>query len=156
MSDAENTHEEHSHDEHHEDDGEVHAHVGSYRMYIAIFLALIFFTLLTVGIASFHLGPANLAVAILVASIKAALVCTFFMHLKDDNKFNTLILISAVLFIGVFFAYTTNDTSHRAQLDLQAGAKVDLTNGGKAPGAWEAPPMPKTEHGDKKEGEKKE
>lgn len=157
MSDATKEHDEREdHGEHgHEDDGEVHAHIGSYRMYIAVFLALIFFTLLTVGIASIHLGAANLAVAVIVASIKAALVCTFFMHLKDDNKFNTLVLISAVLFIGVFFAYTTNDTSHRAQLDLQAGAKVDLANGGKAPGAWEAAPLPKGA-GEKKEGEKKE
>lgn len=152
MSEAENKLDHHdAHD--HEDDGEVHAHVGSYRSYIAVFLALIFFTLLTVGIASLHLGPANLAVAILVASIKAALVCTFFMHLKDDNRFNTLVLLSAIVFIGVFFAYLTNDTSHRAKLDLQAGSKVDLTNGGKAPGAYEPPPVPS---GLKAEGVKKE
>ena len=152
MSDA--SHENDDHDHSH-DDGEVHSHVGSYQSYLAIFFALIFFTLLTVGIASIHLGPANLAVAVIVASIKAALVCTFFMHLKDDNRFNSLILISAVLFIGVFFAYTTNDTGHRAKLDLQAGSKVDLTTGYPAPGAWEPPPIPVSAHS-KEGGGKKE
>lgn len=155
MSDS--TAETHEHDEHgHADDGEVHAHIGSYRMYVAIFLALIFFTLLTVGIASFHLGPANLAVAVVVASIKAALVCTFFMHLKDDNRFNTLILISAVLFIGVFFAYVSNDTGHRAELDKQVGAHTYLTSGDKAPGSYEGVKKPAgmKKAGDQ-EGEKK-
>ncbi len=168
MSDAKTDHDDHKDDgdhaptDHahgeHADDGEVHAHIGSYRLYLTIFFSLIFFTLVTVGVASFHLGAANLAVAVIIASIKAALVCTFFMHLKDDNRFHTLILISAVLFIGVFFAYTTNDTSHRAMLDLQAGSKIDLASGGKAPGAWEAPPLPKTpeKKPDQKGPEKKE
>jgi cytochrome c oxidase subunit IV len=132
----------HSHD--HDHDGpygaeEVHAHVGSYKQYTAVFLALIFFTLLTVGVASIHLGKANLAVAVVIASAKAALVCTFFMHLKDDNKFNTLILLAAVTFIGVFFALTLNDTEYRETLDRQSGSHVYLPTGSAAPGSWENP-----------------
>ena len=136
---------DHDHDGHdHDDDGpygvdEVHAHIGSYKQYIAVFLALIFFTLLTVGVASIHLGKANLAVAVIIASIKAALVCTFFMHLKDDNKFNSLILIAAITFIGVFFALTLNDVSYREKLDVQAGNRVFLPSGDIAPGSWENP-----------------
>jgi cytochrome c oxidase subunit 4 len=132
-------------DEHdHHDDGaygadEVHAHVGSYKLYIAVFMALLFFTLLTVGVASIHLGKANLAVAVIIASIKAALVCTFFMHLKDDNKFNSLILVAAVTFIGVFFALTLNDVAYREKLDLQSGNRVYLESGDKAPGSWDNP-----------------
>ncbi len=143
MSDTTN-HEPHEHsDDHaHAADGEVHAHVGSYRQYLAIFFALIFFTLLTVGIARVHLGPANLAVAVVVASIKAVLVCVFFMHLKDDNRFNSLVLVISLLFIGVFFAYTTNDTGHRAMLDTQAGAKFSLATGDVAPGGYVAPKAP--------------
>jgi cytochrome c oxidase subunit 4 len=143
MSDTSN-HASHEHgDDHaHAEDGEVHAHVGSYRQYLTIFFALIFFTLLTVGIARVHLGPANLAVAVVVASIKAVLVCVFFMHLKDDNRFNSLVLVVSLLFIGVFFAYTTNDTGHRAMLDTQAGAKFSLATGEVAPGGYVAPKAP--------------
>jgi cytochrome c oxidase subunit 4 len=133
---------DHGHDDHGDlpyGDDEVHAHIGSYRMYGAVFVALIFCTLATVGVASIHLGKANLAVAVLIASIKAALVCTFFMHLKDDNKFNSLILISAVTFIGVFFALTINDVSYREKLDPQSGNRVFLESGDKAPGSWENP-----------------
>ena len=132
-----------SHEHDHDDGGygadEVHAHIGSYRQYVTVFLALLFFTGMTVGVASIHLGKANLAVAVVIASIKAALVCTFFMHLKDDNKFNSLIVIAAVTFIGVFFALTLNDVDYREQLDSQSGNRVFLQSGDKAPGSWDNP-----------------
>ncbi len=148
MSDA------HDHDDHGDEEGygkdEVHAHIGSYAQYGAVFLALLGFTLLTVGVASIHLGKANLAVAVIIASLKAALVCTFFMHLKDDNKFNSLILIAAITFIGVFFALTLNDVSYREKLDTQSGNRVYLESGDQAPGSWENPI--KSEVKEKKEG----
>ena len=148
----------HDHDHDHDDDGpygadEVHAHIGSYKMYGAVFMALIVFTLLTVGVAGIHLGKANLAVAVVIASAKAALVCTFFMHLKDDNKFNALILVAAVTFIGVFFALTLNDVGYREKLDPQSGNRVFLQSGDKAPGSWENPI--KKEEGEKPGAENK-
>jgi cytochrome c oxidase subunit 4 len=148
MSEEHAEHDEHGHDEGAYGADEVHAHIGSYRLYVTVFVALLFFTLLTVGVASIHLGKANLAVAVIIASIKAALVCTFFMHLKDDNKFNSLILVAAVTFIGVFFALTLNDVSYREKLDLQSGNRVFVETGDKAPGSWDNPV--------KKEDEKKE
>jgi cytochrome c oxidase subunit 4 len=144
MSESEKDHEHDDHDHEHDADGpygadEVHAHIGSYKHYFAVFMALIVCTLATVGIASIHLGKANLAVAVIIASIKATLVCTFFMHLKDDNKFNSLILIAAVTFIGVFFALTLNDMNYREKLDVQSGNRVFLQSGDMAPGSWENP-----------------
>jgi len=132
----------HEHDDHADGDygaEEVHAHIGSYKMYVTVFLGLLLFTFLTVGVASIHLGKANLAVAVIIASLKAALVCTFFMHLKDDNKFNSLILVAAITFIGVFFALTLNDVGYREKLDTQSGNRVFLESGDKAPGSWENP-----------------
>src|SRR5690349_14003788 len=81
----------------------VHAHIASVRFYVGILAALMVLTLLTVGVASIHLGKLNLAVAVVIASAKATLVVMFFMHLKYDNKFNATILICSLLFIGVFF-----------------------------------------------------
>jgi len=126
---------------HGSDDGGIHAHVSKARVYWAIFFALIGFTILTVYVASIHLGPANLAVAVIIASIKAALVCAFFMHLAHDTRFHVMIIVSTVMFIGVFFAYTTNDTSHREELnvDTQSGARTYIPSGEKAPGSWERP-----------------
>jgi len=139
---------EHEHEhEHGHDDGGIHAHVSSAKLYWGVFFALIMFTVLTVAVASIHLGAANLAVAVIIASAKAALVCTFFMHLSHDNRFHALILVSTVMFIGVFFAYTINDTGHRgleSGVDPQSGARTYIGSGEAAPGSWERPA--KVEH----------
>src|SRR5580700_2094635 len=116
------------------DDFHVHAHVSSVKFYVGILAALMFFTLLTVAVASVHLGPLNLAVAVVIASIKATLVVMFFMHLKYDSKFNATIVICSLLFIGVFFAYTMNDTDRRAEVDDAQGSMVLPETGQQAPG----------------------
>jgi cytochrome c oxidase subunit 4 len=127
--------EEHAgHGEHDVDDGNVHAHVASVKFYVGILAILVMFTLLTVAVASIHLGPLNLAVAIAIASAKATLVVMFFMHLKYDNRFNATIVIISLLFIGVFFAYTMNDTDTRAELDDAQGSQVLPSSGQQAPG----------------------
>ena len=115
-------------------DGRVHAHVSSLKFYVAIFFALIAFTLLTVGASNIHLGKFNLVVAVVIASMKASLVVLFFMHLRYDNKFNAMILVVSLLFIGVFFAYTLNDTDHRGDIDLEQGVKILPSTGDPAPG----------------------
>src|ERR1700742_305056 len=97
----------------HADEGAVHAHISSTAFYGAIFAALITLTILTVGQSYVDLGRLNLIVVILIATTKASLVVSFFMHLRYDNKFNALIFISCLFFIGVFFAYTMNDTERR-------------------------------------------
>jgi cytochrome c oxidase subunit 4 len=122
------------HGEHGADDGQVHAHVSSVKFYVGILAILIMFTLLTVAVASIHLGPLNLAVAIAIASAKATLVVMFFMHLKYDNRFNATIVICSLMFIGVFFAYTMNDTDTRAELDDAQGSQVLPSTGQQAPG----------------------
>jgi cytochrome c oxidase subunit 4 len=120
----------------HHNDGAVHSHVSSVKFYVGILGALMMLTLLTVGVASIHLGPLNLAVAILIASAKATLVLLFFMHLKHDNRFNGTIVICSLLFVGVFFAYTLNDTDTRAEVDDAQGSQVLPTSGQQAPGGY--------------------
>jgi cytochrome c oxidase subunit 4 len=139
-----------AHGEH--DDGAVHAHISSFKFYFAIFVTLITLTIATVGVSYVHLGPANLAVAIVIASIKAALVCLFFMHLRHDNKFHALLFVSSLLFIGVFFAYTVNDTGHRGEIDEDQGVMTLPATGVPAPGG-DTRPEPKHEHEEGKPAE---
>lgn len=110
-------------------DGKVHAHITPVKAYWAIFGALIFFTLLTVGVSYIHLGPLNLVVAIAIATVKATLVVLYFMHMKYETKFNVLVFLSALLFMGIFLAYTMNDTEHRASVDAVNGGRVDPRTG---------------------------
>jgi len=128
-----------AHDAAHKDDGAVHAHVSSTGFYIAVFAALICLTLLTVGQSYVDLGRLNLAVVVLIATTKAALVVSFFMHLRWDNKFNALIFLSCIFFIGVFFAYTMNDTNRRGELDSDQNVKVLPKTGEQAPGGFVSP-----------------
>ena len=123
-----------SHGHGHADEGAVHAHVSSSFFYAAVFGALLVLTVLTVGQSYVDLGRLNIVLVILIASMKAALVVTFFMHLRWDNKFNVLIFISTLFFIGVFFAYTMNDTDRRGELDADQNVRVLPRTGEEAPG----------------------
>ena len=124
------------HHDHHgqHDEGLVHVHVHPTSLYVKVFLALLFFTGLTVAVAEVHLGAWNFFVAVFIATIKATLVALFFMHLKDDTRFNGLIFIGSLVFMGVFFVYTMNDTNHRGQWDESYGTKVLQSTGAVAPG----------------------
>src|SRR5690349_19913984 len=110
----------------HHDDGHVHAHVHPVRFYVGILGALILLTVVTVAVSKFNIdeflamgqpvhgvGAWNLTVAILIATMKASLVVLFFMHLREDSRFNALVFVGSLLFVGVFFAYTLNDTAVR-------------------------------------------
>jgi len=57
-------HDDHDHGHEGHDDGAVHAHISSAKFYIGIFATLVTLTVLTVGVSYIHLGPLNLAVAI--------------------------------------------------------------------------------------------
>jgi cytochrome c oxidase subunit 4 len=120
----------------HKDDGAVHTHISSTGFYAAIFAALICLTVATVGQSYIDLGKLNLLVVILIATLKASLVVSFFMHLRYDNKFNALIFISCLFFIGIFFAYTMNDTNNRGEFDADQNVKVLPRNGENAPGGF--------------------
>jgi len=69
------------------------------RIYISVFVALMVLTIVTVAISRFHLPiAAAVSVALLVATIKGALVACYFMHLISEKK-----LIYAVLALTVAF-----------------------------------------------------
>ena len=68
------------------------------KLYISIFVALMFLTVLTVLVSYWHLPPAGaITVDLLIAGFKASLVLAFFMHLKGEHK-----LIWAFLGIMLF------------------------------------------------------
>src|ERR1700733_14148179 len=118
----------------HPDDGAVHVHIASLQFYVGIFAALVALTILTVKVSYYDFGPANIVIAILIATGKASLVATFFMHLRHDKLFNTLAFLSAFVFLGVFLLLTYDDLGNRARIDNAYGGTVDLHTGIAAPG----------------------
>jgi cytochrome c oxidase subunit 4 len=134
------------HDTHegHANDGAVHVH--DTKLYYGIFFTLMVLTVVTVLASLVDIdgfirpgtphgtGGINFLLAMAIATFKAACVVTWFMHLKDDKRFNALIFIGSLLFVGVFFVYTGNDTYYRQHEDRFQGVMVHPSTGERAPG----------------------
>lgn len=89
-------------------------HVLPLRVYFGVFAMLIVFTGITVAVSYVDLGhAANLFIALLVASAKALMVASIFMHLAFDKKFNAVIAASALIFLVIFVTFTMYDTNWR-------------------------------------------
>jgi cytochrome c oxidase subunit 4 len=72
------------------DPAEIDKHV---RTYIMVFATLMVLTVVTVAVSYLHLEVhAAIAVALVIASIKASLVALFFMHLISERQVVLLIL----------------------------------------------------------------
>ncbi|MFT5514312.1 MAG: cytochrome c oxidase subunit 4 [Rhodothermales bacterium] len=85
-------------------------------MLATVFGSLIFLTIITVATSRLDLGPLNVPLAMLIASVKAALVVGFFMALKYDNRVNALVFAVGILFVVVFLSFTLLDTTLRGDL----------------------------------------
>jgi cytochrome c oxidase subunit IV len=89
-------------------------HVTPLATYLKTFGALMVLTVITVGASYVDLGTSvNLAIAILIATVKATVVAAFFMHLIHDSRYNALALISSVVFLLIFVGFTMLDTLAR-------------------------------------------
>lgn len=99
---------EHAHDSH--DDHHGLGHVLPVKVLAGVLGALLFLTVVTVITGSTYLYGFDLALAMVIATTKATLVCAIFMHLRWDKGFHSFAFIGSVLFVGVFLAYTLTDT----------------------------------------------
>jgi len=108
----------HGQDAHGGDPNEHHEHVLPLKTYFKVFGALIFLTLATVGVSYLNLGPRALFVALVVAFIKASLVVGYFMHLRYDVRFHSLIFFSSLIFLAIFFGFTFLDLGSRSSVLL--------------------------------------
>lgn len=93
---------------------ETHEHHGpGYKLFIIIWAALMVLTAVTVLVAKIHLGFLNVAVAMAIATTKAALVTFFFMHLKYENLTFKLMVLVCFTILAIFIGMTFFDTVYR-------------------------------------------
>ena len=96
------------------------------RIYITVFVALMILTVITVAIARVHLPlPIAVTAALLVATIKGALVACYFMHLISEKKLIYAVLVlTAVFFIALLALPAVTHSNgywiHEAPHDVQA------------------------------------
>lgn len=86
------------------------AHVVEVRLLLAVFAGLIALTAITVAVSYFDFGAFNLIVALGVATLKAALVALWFMHLRYDGGLNAFIFLVGVAFLGLFLGIAMLDS----------------------------------------------
>jgi cytochrome c oxidase subunit IV len=85
-------------------------HIVQPRIYVAIFLALMVGTALTVLAAFYDFpGPLNAVVAMTIAVIKATLVVLYFMHVRYSGRLVWLVIAAALLWLAIMFAITFSD-----------------------------------------------
>lgn len=125
-----------------------HDHVhGGPKIYGAIFGALVFLTVVTVGASyiNFGSGMTNVIIAMLIASVKASLVALFFMHLRWDKPMGAIIFCVSLFFLGLFLIGCYSDTVSR-----EATEPTNLKTAGPPPmeqppaAAGQLAPMPGT------------
>ncbi len=87
--------------------------MAAYRTYIVVWLTLLILTGVTWGVSYVNLGMGNVAVALLIASGKAALVALFFMHLRYENRLVWAFAIFPLFFLALIILGTLADTMFR-------------------------------------------
>jgi len=132
----------HSHTQAH---GNAHAHAGGHPLVghlvpVSTLLftatALLVLTVITVAVRYIDIGEFNIWVAIGIAVVKAALVATFFMHLRWDRPFNLLVFVGCTLFVILMMAFCVLDTGQYRATQYTGNPPVaQQTLDANAPGA---------------------
>lgn len=114
---------------------QTHHHVVSLTTLRVVLALLLGFTVLTVGAAQFEVWfqgyinyelPrwVNVAIAMTIATVKAAMVLLFFMQLKHDNPINGIIFVLCIVGVGLFLGFTTLDLFTRGRVYDYKGQPV--------------------------------
>ncbi|KAB2960918.1 MAG: oxidase [Thermoanaerobaculia bacterium] len=91
-------------------------HVVPVRIYLAVFVALMVFTAITVAAAFVDLGALNNVVMLGIAVAKATLVVMFFMHVRYSTRLIPVVVFGGVFFLLVMFGITMSDYVSRGFL----------------------------------------
>jgi cytochrome c oxidase subunit IV len=84
-------------------------HVVPVKLYVTVFLALIFLTGLTTGVAYIDLGTFNTVVALAIAATKMMLVVLFFMHVKYISGMTRVVIVAGIFWLAIMITLTLAD-----------------------------------------------
>jgi cytochrome c oxidase subunit IV len=98
--------------------GEFHVPMSTYTI---IFILLMVLLVVTVVAAFINLGEANMIVAMLIASIKAALVILYFMHVKFASRLTKVFVAASFVWLSIMFVMTFMDYISRDWLSNSRG-----------------------------------
>jgi cytochrome c oxidase subunit 4 len=85
---------------------------------IAVYVALLCLTAITVGAAFLDMSFLNTPVALGIASAKAMLVMYFFMELRHSDRLNWVVMGSSFVFLLIMITLTMSDMISRGWLGV--------------------------------------
>ena len=94
------------------------AHVVPVGVYLAVFAALMALTAVTTAAAFHDLGPLNNVVALGIATLKAALVVLFFMHVRYGTRLTPLVITAGLFWLLILIALSLTDYLTRGWLGV--------------------------------------
>ena len=89
------------------------SHIVSYKTYFYVWGALLILLGMTIAAAKLHLSKYSVLINLIIASIKAALVLMFFMHLKYEGKFLKGLVLLTISALTLIIALTFSDVWYR-------------------------------------------
>jgi len=86
-----------------------HKHITDYKVYAWILVILLVLTTLTITVTWIHLSALTVLIALLIATIKAGTVLTYFMHLKFEIPLFRLLVTGVLLLYVIIIVITFFD-----------------------------------------------
>lgn len=104
--------------EHHDDQHGL-SHVAPIKVLVATGGTLLLLTIATVLATRVDFGAnVNFGIAMAIAVVKATLVILFFMHLKYDRLFHTVVFVASLLAASLFVGFTLMDSNQYQQTNI--------------------------------------
>jgi len=88
-------------------------HIVPYKTYLIVLLTLIVLTFISIAVTSIELGTLTVTTALLLATIKTALVLYYFMHLKFDQKIYLIMVLGVIAIFVLVIIITFIDYLYR-------------------------------------------
>ncbi|MHB1023434.1 MAG: cytochrome C oxidase subunit IV family protein [Acidobacteriaceae bacterium] len=89
-------------------------HIVTPKIYLMVYVTLLFFTALTVRAAYFDMGIFNPIVALAIACCKAVIVILYFMHIRYSSKLVKMTVAAGFFTFLVLITMTLSDYISRA------------------------------------------
>jgi cytochrome c oxidase subunit 4 len=88
-------------------------HISPVKVYVAIWLALVGLTVITVSVGYLNMQKFTVFTAMLIATIKVTLVLLYFMHIRFEKAVYTYMILAVLATYGIFITLTFADYSFR-------------------------------------------
>ncbi len=93
-------------------------HADSLKTYTLVFIGLLILTAATTAVAFIDLGPFNVVMALLIATVKMLLVALFFMHLRHSTVLMKVVVGGGMLWLAILLVLSLSDFATRGWLPV--------------------------------------